>query len=208
MWKLKPTDNNFFYMLHEIASLIPEAGTITHQFVLSELSVTDAMDKLNALQDESNRLTAEVIDKVGKSYVPPMDRQDIFRLARQLNDLLRVIHATVERIKLYHLDKPNKDIINLINLLLETLKRIPDITANLSDIRSKAEQIMQLCNYISDQENEADYYYRHALAELFDTCHGTAEIIKWRDICQHLEKAFDNCERLADTIKGAVMKYV
>lgn len=208
MWKLRPTDNNFFYMLHEIASLIPQAGTIFHQLVITEINVDEAMKNLNELQDESNRLTAKVVDKVGKSYVPPMDREDIFRLAKQLNDLLRVVHATVERIKLYHLDNPNQNIIDLINLLLETLKILPDITENLSDIRNNADQIMQLCNYIGDQENEADFYYRHALAELFDTCHGTAEIIKWRDICQHLEKAFDNCERLADSIKGAVMKYV
>lgn len=208
MWKLRPHDNSFFSMLHDIAILIPRGGAVLQQLVTNQLSIEEAMSSLNNLQDEGNRLTAEVVDKVSKSYVPPMDREDIYSLAKQLNDLLRVIHATVERLQLYHLQEPNQNVVNLINLLTETVGKIPDITINLSDIRNKAELITQWCNVIGDQENEADYYYRHALAELFDTCKGTAEIIKWRDICQHLEKAFDNCERLADSIKGAVMKYV
>lgn len=208
MWKLRPHDDNFFSMLHNIAILIPQGGEVLQKLVGNQLTIDEAMETLNQLQDAGNRLTAEVVDKVGKSYVPPMDREDIYSLAKQLNNLLRVVHATVERIKLYRLQDPNQNITNLVNLLTETVGKIPDITINLSDIRNQAEMITQWCNVIGDQENEADYYYRHALAELFDTCQSSSEIIKWRDICQHLEKAFDNCERLADSIKGAVMKYV
>lgn len=208
MWKLTPQDDTFFAMMLDSVKFLPQATQCFLSLVQGTVSVDDAMDGIDKLLTESRELTDRIIQRVGNSYITPMDREDIFDLAREIHGLVRIIHATVERYKLYRLGEANQNVRAMAVRLHSTVEQLPGLIGCLASIRSKAEEITTSCNLIAEREMEADYYYRHGLAELFESTADAIEIIKWREIFQHMEKAFDHCEKLADEIKGAVIKYV
>lgn len=208
MWKLTPQDDTFFDMMVDSVEFLPRATQYFVSLVLGDVSVEDAMSGIDKLMVDNKELTDKIIERVGNSYITPIDREDIFDLAKEIHGLGRIIHATVERYKLYRLGEANQNVRAMAVRLHTTVEQLPGLIGCLSSIRSKIEEITTSCNWIAEREMEADYYYRHGLAELFDSTADAIEIIKWREIFQHMEKAFDHCEKLADNIKGAVIKYV
>lgn len=208
MWKLTPQDDSFFTMLTNSVQFLPQATQCFLSLVQGKLAVDEAMSSIDQLAVGNKELTDKIIERVGSSYITPMDREDIFDLAKDIHELLRIIHATVERYKLYHLKKASQNVQDMAVRLHSTMEQLPCLIGSLDSIRSKVKEITAACNLIGEQEMEADYYYRHGLAELFESTTDAIEILKWREIFQHMEKAFDHCEKLADNIKEAVIKYV
>lgn len=208
MWKFTPEDNSFFSMMVHSSTFACQATQCFLSLVQNELAINEAMSNINRILMENKQLTNNIIERVGSSYITPIDREDIFDLVKAIQELVSISHATIERYKLYHLKDANPNVQRMAVLLHSTMTLIPDLIESLSGIRSHFKEITVSCNLISEREMEADYYYRHGLAELFETSTDAIEIIKWREILQHIEKSFDHCEKLADNIKEAVIKYV
>lgn len=208
MWKITPHDDKFIVMLQQSSQLLPQATQWLFDVSRGIVSVDEAMEGIDRLKTASRQQTEEIARAVGHSYITPMDREDIYDLAKHLHDFVRIIHATIERFKLYRLSDAHGNILTLAENLHETASQIPVIVNQMKVMRTNAKHITAACDMLAEREMEADYFYRHGLAELFDSETDPILIIKWREIFQHIEKAFDHCESVGDHIKEAVIKYV
>ncbi|HEX3032149.1 MAG TPA: DUF47 family protein [Bacillota bacterium] len=208
MWKLTPHDDKFIVMLQNSSQLLPQATQWLYDVSRGIVSVDEAMTGIDTLKTTSRQQTEEIAAAVWQSYITPMDREDLYDLAKHFHDFVRIIHAAIERFKLYRLGDAHGNLLTLAESLHQTAGQIPVIVHQMKVIRANAKHISAACDLLAEREMEADYFYRHGLAELFDSGSDPILIIKWREIFQHIEKAFDHCESIGAHIKQAVIKYV
>lgn len=208
MANLKPKENDFFRLLKESAQLICESSNVLRSAVADPSTFTEKMAELNHLEHQADDITKEIITTLNKTLVTPMDREDLYSLATIMDDVVDFMQGALERIIMYKATFPNPGVEELIRILDECNQIIKTSIDNLPYIRTKLKFIMDNTEKINCLESEGDRLYRREVARLFEEEKNPVEIIKWKEILEHMEDAIDRCEDLADAIKGVVLKYV
>jgi predicted phosphate transport protein (TIGR00153 family) len=166
--------------------------------------------KAKELKDFEHRgdvITHEIIARVHRSFVTPIDSEDITLLAHSLDDVMDFIEAAGRTAWLYHIAQPTERARELARIVGKMARKLNEVMPQLRH-RDKFKWILKQCVEINTLENEADDVHHAALAELFETCASDAcEVIKWRELYQHLEDATDRGEDVANVLEGVVLKY-
>ena len=130
-------------------------------------------------------------------------------LARELNNVVDHVQGTMEKIVIYKVGQPKEDyVLKLVQVLEEAAHEIKNAVAKLPDVRSKSSEIIDSCEKIRSFEHEGDYLYRAGIALLFENTSNVIDIIKWKEIYEHLETTLDYCENVSNILKGVAIKYV
>lgn len=208
MWHLAPKEDMFIELLKENIKLVNLGADIFLNLFDNYSDLEKQLAKINELENESEVITQRIIQKLESTYITPMDREDIYTLARRIRNIIGTIQATIDRLKIYRLGKPNQDILELVKLLKATVTSIEKTIEYMNDLRENYNNIVKTCEIVDVYEHEADDYYRNGLGRLFDEVKDTIEVIKWKEIFEHLEKAVDQCKDLADQVKEVAIKYV
>ena len=144
--------------------------------------------------------------RLARSFVTPIDREDIALLTNSMDDMLDYMEGAVKRLFLYRIDQPTPratEITYIINkVAIELSKAVP-----LLRYQSRLKEILPHCVEIHRLENEADDLQHAAVADLFEEETEVREIIKWRDIYDNLERSVDRGEDVANVLEGIVLKY-
>jgi uncharacterized protein Yka (UPF0111/DUF47 family) len=148
-------------------------------------------------------LTHDIIKKLNKSFVTPLDREDIYALSAALDDILDLIDASAQRIVMYNVEKPTPEAKELAFLILKSCQTIDKAVALLG---GKLEPIAEYCVEVNALENEADRVCREAISRLFDEEKDPIQLIKWKEIYETLERATDKCEDAANILESVVVK--
>lgn len=207
MFDLKPKENEFYILLKESAGLISESSLVLKDAVTNPSTYTDKMEKLNEIEHLADELTKSIIIKLNKTLVTPMDREDIYSLATILDDVVDFIQGALERMIMYKASTPSHGVQELVRILHECVLLIKVSIDSLPNIRTKIKDIIQNTEQIHCLESEGDKLYRQEVAKLFEEETNPIEIIKWKEILEHLEDAIDRCEDLSDSLKGVILKY-
>jgi predicted phosphate transport protein (TIGR00153 family) len=166
--------------------------------------------KAKELKDFEHRgdvITHEIIARAHRSFVTPIDSEDITLLAHSLDDVMDFIEAAGRTAWLYHIAQPTERARELARIVGKMARKLNEVMPQLRH-RDKFKWILKQCVEINTLENEADDVHHAALAELFETCASDAcEVIKWRELYQHLEDATDRGEDVANVLEGVVLKY-
>ncbi len=157
-------------------------------------------------ESEGDDITHKIVESLHKTFVTPIDREDIHNLTSKLDDILDHMEAVSERIVLFKIDKSTSYAKSFADVLIESVEAIMSAVKLLHDMRN-SEKILEYCIEVNRLENVGDSYLRSALAELFDGDYNPMEVMKWKEIYEHLENAVDDCEDAANVIEGAVLKY-
>ncbi|HBQ25024.1 MAG TPA: DUF47 domain-containing protein, partial [Syntrophomonas sp.] len=119
------------------------------------------------------------------------------------------VQGTMEKIVIYKVGQPKEDyVLKLVQVLEEAAHEIKNAVAKLPDVRSKSSEIIDSCEKIRSFEHEGDYLYRAGIALLFENTSNVIDIIKWKEIYEHLETTLDYCENVSNILKGVAIKYV
>jgi hypothetical protein len=162
--------------------------------------------ELKALEHQGDVITHEIIARVHRSFVTPIDREDITLLAHSLDDVMDFIEAAGRTANLYHIVQPREPARELARIVDRMAVKLNEVVPRLRR-RDQYFWILQQCVEINTLENEADDVQHAALAELFEVCSSdTCEVIKWREIYGHLENATDRGEDVANVLEGIVLK--
>lgn len=146
---------------------------------------------------------------INNSFVTPFDREDILLLARELNNVLDHIQGTMEKVIIYKAGVPKAEyVLKMVEVLEEAAREIKIAVTDLPYVREKHREIVNSCEKIRNYEHEGDVLYREGIAELFENNDNVIEIIKWKEIYEHLETTLDYCENVSNLIKGVTVKYV
>ncbi len=201
-----PRDENFFDYFEQLANKIEEGGrlflTMTENHAYSESNIS----KLKEIEHEADVITHTTYEKMHKTFLTPLDREDIYALVNKMDSILDMIEATAVRIYLYKVKKPDDEIIKQAKILNESITKVKFVIHALRDMKN-AKSILDACVEINTLENAGDVVLRTIIAELFEKEKDAIELLKWKEIFERIEEAIDVCEDVSNIVEGIVLKH-
>jgi predicted phosphate transport protein (TIGR00153 family) len=157
------------------------------------------------LEQDGDILTHDIMKKLNRTFITPIDREDLYALASRLDDVLDLIWAAVDRLTVFKLKESTKEAIEMSKDLLMTVEVMHKAIKKLKE--KNYSHVQEYCIEVNRLENRIDRGFRDALGKLFDDFKDPILIIKWKEIYQHLEDASDRCEDVANTLEAIVLKH-
>jgi predicted phosphate transport protein (TIGR00153 family) len=200
-----PKEHKFFDLFDESSQNIVKASKLLKEMIDTWQFIDSRVAEMTELEHDGDSITHQIISLLHRTFVTPFDREDIALLAHTMDDVLDFIHSAADAMFIYKIAKPTDRAKELADVIVLGAIEVQKAVASL---RRKGEfkQMLERCVEINRLENAADRIYRAAIGELFDSNAKMAEIIKWREIYEHMETATDRCEDVADVIEGVALK--
>ena len=203
---ITPRDTKFYdFFEQDTANLVTAAEKLVDLFNNYE-DVEAKARQLKDLEHQGDTITHEIIQRLHRTFVTPIDREDIALLAHTADDMMDFIEAAGRTAFLYHVTQSTERARQLCSIVAKMAYKVNEVMPRLRH-RNQFNQILEDCVEMNRLENEADDVHHAALAELFDSDKDASEIIKWREIYQHMEDATDRGEDVANVLEGIVLKH-
>ncbi len=207
--KLKPQDEQFYEYFEDSTEAISEAAQILKAFFEDRSDPAMNLERINEVEHHGDRIFLKTMERINHSFITPFDREDILLLAQDLNRVLDHIQGTMEKVVIFKVGQPKeKYVLDLVNVLVEATEEIKFAVRKLRELRAHHREIIESCEKIRAFEHQGDNLYRAGIASLFENTEDVVEIIKWKEIYEHLETTLDYCETVSNVIKGVAVKYV
>jgi len=161
--------------------------------------------EIRETEKEGDMMTHDIIRQLNKTFITPIDREDMHALCNGIDDVVDLIWACAERLTLFKLKEPTEEAIEIVNNLLATTEMMSKAIIALRD--KKYPFVQEYCIEINSLENRIDRLYRAALGKLFDEVKDPIFLIKWKEVYEILEDASDGCEDVANILEAIVIKY-
>jgi len=205
-FSLMPRQTKFFDLFEESARNMVKVSQALQEMINNWDLVGGRVAEITELEHVGDNITHQIIAQLNRTFVTPFDREDIALLAHTMDDVTDFIHAAADAMLIYKIDQPSQRAKELANIIVEATA---EIERAVSGLRRHAElkQILERCIEINRLENMADRVFRAAMAELFDDAVDMAQVIKWREIYEHMESATDRCEDVANVLEGVALKH-
>jgi len=200
-----PREDKFFRLFEQSAHNMVKAAQELKKLVDTWEDVEKKVGDITTLEHEGDTITHQIIAQMNRSFITPFDREDIALLAHSLDDVVDFIHAAADAMLIYKVERPGERVKELADVILRAADEVEKAMPQLRR-RSELRQIVSRCVEINSLENEADRVYRSAMAELFDDSMDITQVIKWREIYEHMESATDRCEDVANVLEGVALK--
>lgn len=209
MFDLKPKkkSNEFFILFEESAEYFYQATLLLDEVMMDHRKADIKVKEINDLEHRADKVNDAIIDKLNQTFITPIDREDIYAIANGLDDGVDQLQGMLQRIVIYHTGEAREGALRLTKLLIESTAEIKRAAALLNSISKNQNELLAITSKIDKLESEGDHVFRGELAYLFEYVKDPIELIKWKDLLEGLENTLDHCERMADLLKGVVMKY-
>jgi predicted phosphate transport protein (TIGR00153 family) len=208
---LLPRDEDFFGMFNAHAGHIMK-GAAAFMAMIQNYAVPDLREKhaadVDAAEHAGDRITADVNRKVHRTFITPIDREQIHGLINAMDDILDLLQDTGEVMALYNVQHLPSDVERLGEISVKCCQRVQSVVSMLPDLRRAdvAEAALKTCEEIDRLESDADRVMRGAMSKLFRDDIDVRELIKLKAIYEHLESISDRCEDVANLIEGVVLE--
>ena len=209
--KLMPRDGNFFEMFNQHADRIVEAARAFSQLVAnySDMNLREKHNReVDQAEQAADRVTREVNQVLHKTFITPIDREQIHSLINTMDDVADLIQDSAETMALYDVRAMTEEIVRLTDLGVKCCERVRDaiyLLSNIADPKT-AEAALKTCEEIDKLESDADRVMRKAMSKLFREEPDVREVIKLKAIYELLETVTDKCEDVANLIEGVVLE--
>jgi predicted phosphate transport protein (TIGR00153 family) len=207
---LIPREVKFFDLLEQQSNTVVKGAKLLQECLESKGSMDDmylASKRIHDAEHEGDELVHRLMDRLNKSFITPLDREDIHELTSRLDDVLDYVDAVAKRLVTFKIDTPTHHAIELGRIIVRGAEETAVAVALLRDL-SKSDAIMRQCEKINQLENDADQVMRDALNDLFNgSAKDPLEVIKWKDIYEHMEECIDQCEVVAHVLESVVLKH-
>jgi uncharacterized protein len=197
-----PKEENFFKLFDESAYNIHKAAVLMKEMVDNYTQAEAKAKEIFDVEYEGDRITHEIIRTLNKTFITPIDREDIYNLASKLDDILDFIEGVTDRLIIYKIEEPTPECCKLVDLILRMSEVITWSISNLKELGN----VYDHCIEINRLENEADRITRDAIVRLFEEEKDPIAVIKWKEIYEKLEDTTDSCEDVANILESIVLK--
>jgi predicted phosphate transport protein (TIGR00153 family) len=203
--RLFPKEIDFFEIFDRAASNIKKAAELLVMLTENFDNISQRAKEIYEVEQDGDMLTHDIMRKLNKTFVTPIDREDLHALASRLDDVLDLIWAAVDRMTVFKLTETTKEAIAMAQNLLMTAEVFQKAIKKLKE--KNYSHVQEYCIEINRLENRMDRDFRDALGNLFENIKDPILIIKWKEVYEHLEDASDRCEDVANIIEGIVLKH-
>lgn len=201
-WSLAPKEKRFFGQFERLAAKVVEGAHLLRDLMTDYTDVERKIRAIRAVEHDADIITHEVMDTLNKSFITPIEREDIRSLAQYLDTVLDDIEGTANRFLLYRVERPTPQAIEMTSLICQATEQIQKAINSLENLR----QIHIFVVEINRLENMADNISREMIGRLFEEEQDVRELIRWKDIYEKLERCADRCEDVANVIEDIVVK--
>ena len=203
--RFMPRQGKFFEMFNEHAELIVEGSRELAALMASGDDLERRAHKVESIEKRGDKITRSTIELLHKTFITPLDREDIHQLISKLDDILDLIEDSAQLMFLYDVRVPTPEAKKLADICVVCCEKVKSAVALLPNMDNAA-AIMVICNDIDRLESDADHVMRAAIARLFRDEPDVRELIKLRTVYEHLETVTDHCEDVANIIQGIVIE--
>lgn len=200
---IMPQDKIFFRLLEDQAELAVKLAELFQTMIREYTSFHVLIKRIKLMEHEGDELVHEIIQRLHKSFITPIDQEDISKLASLYDDVLDLIDSTANRMYLFKIEKPNQIIREFVDIIVQQVKEVSAATKQIRKIKQK--EMEQRFKAVHSLENEADDLYDFALVELFKE-KDPIKIMMMKDIYDFLEQVTDKCEDVCLVIQDVVIK--
>jgi predicted phosphate transport protein (TIGR00153 family) len=200
-----PKETSFFDFFEQHAALTVEGTKEFLSLVQTGANIEAKARRIVDIEHETDVITHRCVEALHKTFITPIERDDIHRLIVRMDDIMDFVEAAAERIALYELTKMTDDVRDLADVLARASEMVSTACKGLRNLKHP-ENILKTCLDINRLENEGDAILRRAVARLFKEERDPIMIIKWKEIYESLENATDRCEDVANIIEGVILE--
>jgi uncharacterized protein len=197
-----PRDREFFDLFEEAGGNILRAATLLEEMLRDYPDKSDLAREILICEQEGDRITHDIIQRLNQTFVTPIDREDIYALASALDDIVDFTEEVADYLGLYKIEAPFEQAQRLAEVLLQASRQISEAMPRLRGFRDISHYTVE----INRLENDGDRITREAVAALFDNGIDPMVVIRWKDIYERLEAAIDATEHVANVIEGITVK--
>jgi uncharacterized protein len=202
-FSLIPRSEHFFVDFVALAKEIREGSRLLKQMMSVDPPDMSKAEAIKEAEHTCDGLTRAIIESVNKTFVTPLDREDIHALAISLDDVMDAIDAAAAVTRLYKITKIRPGARRLADIVCESMDRICEAVGALD----KRKGVLELAARINQLEREADRVHQDSIVALFDEEQDPITVIKWKEIFDFLEAATDRCEDVGNLLEGVVVKH-
>lgn len=202
-FRLIPREEKFYSDFQALAVELHRGAKLLEAMLAPDRPLWDKADAIKDVEHKCDSITHDLIQRLNRTFVTPLDREDIHELARSLDDVMDAIDAAAAVVRLYRLESVRYGARELAQI----------ITAATDEIRPALEALEQHKGLITHAveinrlENEADRIHQEAVSRLFDDERDPIMVIKWKETLDFLEAATDRCEDVANVLEGVMVKH-
>ena len=202
-FRLIPREEKFYADFQALADELKRGSGLLEAMVAPDHPLWDKAEEIKEVEHKCDFLTHEIIQRLNRTFVTPLDREDIHALARSLDDVMDAIDASAALIRLYRLDQVRfglRELAQIISASTHEVRLALDALEQHKGLITHAVEINRL-------ENEADRLHQQAVSRLFDDERDPLLVMKWKETLDFLEDATDRCEDVANVLEGVMVKH-
>jgi uncharacterized protein len=199
---LAPRDRHFFDLFEEAGGNILRAAGLLEEMLEDFPEHSELAREILICEQEGDRITHDIIQRLNQTFVTPIDREDILALASALDDVVDYTEEVADYLGLYKIEAPMSQAQELAKVLHQSARQISQAMPRLRGFKDLSHYTVE----INRLENDGDRICREAIASLFDNGIDPMVVIRWKDIFERLEEAIDATEHVANIIEGIVIK--
>lgn len=203
-FRLLPREEEFFDLFVAVATRCEQAAELLHELLTGRPErAAYCAESIKRLENEADGVTHEVVNRLDRTFITPIDREDIHLLASDLDDVIDRIDGTARRTQIFRLGRAPEGIAELCDVIRRITREIAQAVGKLGG----KDDVLRHCVEAKRLEEEGDSIYHQMLGRLFDQERDPIAIIKWKEIYDNLETTIDQADDVANDIESIVLKH-
>lgn len=204
--RLLPRDEKFFDLFTAVAAFTVEAATLLQELLRADARRRTAiMDQIKRLEHQADQVTHDVVTRLDRVFITPLDREDIHLLASRLDDVIDLIDGTARRMLMFHAGQAPEGAVLIADVIGRAVVQLQAGVGALE--KNKGGEVLAACVQVKRLEEEGDSLYHEWLGRLFEGQPDPLDVIKWKEIYDNLEKTLDFIEDAANVLESISIKH-
>ena len=200
--RLIPRDDEFFNLFNDLSARLSSSADLLNQLFTDPSRLKALVAQIKVVEHEADNITHEIIARINKSFVTPIDREDIYALASSLDDVIDLIDGIARRADMFHVRETRPEAIRLTEVLVRCAVQVELGVLNMK----KGPTVTEAAGELKRLEEEADAVYHQAVGDLFLGTPDPLDVIKWKELYDKLEDATDRAEDVGSVLESISLK--
>lgn len=205
MFRITAKEGIFFKLFEDTAADTCLAANMLEELMNNYVDVTNKIRAIEEIEHKCDGHVHRMLEQLNRSFITPIDREDIYLIAKELDNITDDIESTAHRFRMFNVTGIRDEAKLLAKLIVQCTRELMNVMSELKRMKTSKilkEKIIE----VNRIEDEADEIFRSAMQKLFVSESNPIEVIKWKEIYEYLENTLDACEDVANIIEGVVMK--
>ena len=206
MFRITAKEEIFYTLFVETAVSTCKAAEMLKDLMNNYTDVEQKIKAIEETEHDCDKHVHKILEQLNKSFITPIDREDIYLIAKEIDNITDAIEATAHRFHMLNVTSMREDAKKMAELIVECTQELKSVFEELKNMKN-SKILKNKIIEVNRIEDDGDTLFRNAMTQLFVSEKDAVEVIKWKDIYEYLENTLDACEDVANIVEGVVMKH-